>query len=539
MNLTSIPFSELPFTKLFRDYITDYNKLSAFFETNPFSDEEIESSINEFSCVGNRKNIVNYLKEYNSLFDAGPQIIQTIEKFNDEETFAVVTGQQLILYGGPLFTIYKILTAISFARRWEKKYNRPFIPVFWMADEDHDYDEIAELGIHGEEDLHKFYLQTESARVPRVGEIQFNDTFKSFRRAVKEAQFDTDFTELLWSDLDSFYHEGATVGQAFGRLILHLFGKHGLVLAGTNSSHAKEMIKKPMQQSVQQSNKKYKLLKTTSDKLEKAGYHSQVNVQLSNLFWIDDENNRIKINAENETWTADGNGKSWTQHELIDDIDQNSEKFSPNVFLRPVVQNHLLPAIAYVAGPGETAYYAQMKTFYREFGLKMPLILPRFSSTVMESSIDRIFDKLPFSLQQYNQRIEDLESAYITQTDSPDIEEIFKRWKDSAEEISEQPVQEIEEIDPTLKGSSERAKTIFFTELDKLKGKTYRSLKEQEKTQLKRIRKIQNNLFPNGNLQEREVAFIYFMNKYGPDIWDRFLETFDNEIPDSHKLIRL
>jgi bacillithiol synthase len=539
VNISSASFLDLPFTKLFRDYITDFNKLDSFFETNPFSDSDIQSRIDGFTCVGDRKKIVDYLKEYNSHFDADGQIFQTIEKFNDEEAFAVVTGQQLILYGGPLFTIYKILTAISYAKRWEKKFNRPFVPVFWMADEDHDYEEIATLGIPVNDEIKNFFLEPESGKVPRVAEIKFGKNLEPFRKALEEAQFDTDFSEQLWNKLDSFYQEGNAVGQAFGKLILHLFGKHGVVLAGTNSSFAKEMIVQPMQKSVEQTEENYDALTSTSDKLLKAGYHNQVHLQHSNLFWIDDEKNRIKISTENGKWSADGDGKNWNQKELIDDIEKNSDRFSPNVFLRPVVQNYLLPAIAYVAGPGETAYYAQMKTFYRQFGLKMPLILPRFGATILESGIDRVFRKLPFSVAEYNQRIEDLESAYIGQSDSPDIEAIFQKWKNSVNTHSEQRIQEIEEIDPTLKGSSERAKTIFFTELDKLKGKAYRSVKEQEKTQLNRIRKIQNNLFPNGNLQEREVAFIYFMNKYGPDIWDRFLEIFDNEVPDSHKIIRL
>jgi len=159
--------------------------------------------------------------------------------------------------------------------------------------------------------------------------------------------------------------------------------------------------------------------------------------------------------------------------------------------------------------------------------------------TLMESGIDRIFEILPFHFSAYNDRIEDLESQFIEQSDSPDIEAIFDPWKAGIDEISEEPTEQIKEIDPTLEGTSEKAKATFFTELDKLKGKVYRSVKDQEKTQLNRIRKIKSNLFPNNNLQEREVAFIYFMNKYGLSIWDELLEKLKDQQPNTHKVIRL
>jgi uncharacterized protein YllA (UPF0747 family) len=171
--------------------------------------------------------------------------------------------------------------------------------------------------------------------------------------------------------------------------------------------------------------------------------------------------------------------------------------------------------------------------------LKMPIILPRFSAAIVESGIERIIDKLPFEKYEYNQRIEDLESVYISRADTPDIESIFTIWKKTAGECSEGSIRAITEIDPTLKGSAEKAITSYFNELDKLKGKVYRSLKEQDKTQLTRLRRIQNSLFPNGNLQDREVAFIYFMNKYGIDIWDNILRQLAGHTPDSHKWIHL
>jgi uncharacterized protein YllA (UPF0747 family) len=200
----------------------------------------------------------------------------------------------------------------------------------------------------------------------------------------------------------------------------------------------------------------------------------------------------------------------------------------------------MVPTLGYVAGPGELAYYGQMKKMYKFFKRSMPAIFPRMSATIIEPSIDRILDELPFEIADYEGRIEDLESKYVERSNQPDIEEIFNDWKQKVEEISEGHKAEIKDIDSTLEGAAGKATAVYFGELDKLKGKVYRSVKQQEETQIKRIRKIKANLFPEGIPQERIISFIYFMNKYGIDIWDRLLQELDeNEKFDQHKLIYL
>lgn len=539
MKLTQISFQNLPINKLFQDYISDYQKLSSFYEVNPLSDQELGSALQSFNFQNDRNKTVELLKEYNQQFGAGKKTLKSVEKLADKNAIAVVTGQQLALFGGPLFTVYKILTAIHFAQKWEEEYNIACVPVFWMADEDHDYEEIAELGFPQNDNHTNILLAKHSNTQPRVAEIELAENFKAFKKQVVESQFDTDFTDSLWRQLDKCYSAGTTVGKAFGKLVLSLFEDQGIVLAGSNHPAIKKHLSSTIIHSVEQVETLYKSLENQTKRLITNGYHGQVHLQPSNLFWIDDEKNRIKLSYEAGTWTVDDTEKKWTTDELTREISNHPERFSPNVFLRPILQNELLPDFAYIAGPGEISYYAQMKQFYKDFDQKMPVIMPRFSATVMESGIDRIFEKLPFDVPDYNDRVEDLESAFIEKSDSPDIESIFTKWRKDIENVSEDRVGEVKEIDPTLEGSSAKALAVFFAELDKLKGKVYRSVKDQEKTQLNRIKKIKTSLFPDGNLQEREVAFIYFMNKYGLDIWERLLERLNNEKPDSHQIIRL
>ncbi|TVR18071.1 MAG: bacillithiol biosynthesis cysteine-adding enzyme BshC [Balneolaceae bacterium] len=539
MKSNSIPFQKLPFTSLYKSYISDFEKVESFFEFNPFDEKEIKNRLEDYRFNGNRDECVHFLQHFNAQFTDLPEVEKSIQKLSTDDAVAVVTGQQLTLFGGPLFTVFKILTAIKTAAHIEQTYGKPAVPVFWLADEDHDYEEIATAGVFDRDELIQISLKSTLDEFPRVGEIVFDDQISALKEELKSVLYETDFSDDLWTLLDDCYHSGSTIRDSFGKLILRLFSKHGVILGGSNSKQAKELTRDALKKSVSHSDQLYDSLNKVSSKLFEAGFHTQVHVQESNLFWIDDDGVRRKIHAEGDNWFSEGSVKSLHTGALLNLIENSPEKFSPNVFLRPILQNFLLPGAVYVAGPGEVAYYAQMKDFYREFGLSMPIIMPRFSATMVESAIDRVLPKLPFSLEEYSKRIEDLESEYINSSDAADPEPIFKTWKKEFEQISRPRIDEISAIDQSLKGTSEKVRANLLTELDKLKGKVYRSLKEQDKVQLERIRKVKSQLFPGGNLQEREILFIYFMNKYGLDIWDNLLGSMSMDQHKNHNLIHL
>ena len=539
MNLKNHPFSTLPFTELFRDYIENFSNLREFFDTDPHSEKEISEFVNHFSYPESREIIVENLIHFNERFDASERVLNSVKMLEQKNALAVVTGQQLTLYGGPLYTIFKIISAIVTAKRWEKKFDVPVIPVFWMADEDHDYEEISELGILGKDQIEKIKFPFDPNGEPPVGGIKLDTELEQFREEIIEHQFDTDFTHSLWKSLDQCYKKGRTVENAFGRWILTLFGKHGLILAGSADSRIKEHFSPILERAVERADDHYRELQFKSRELTEKGYHQQVHLNPSNLFRLDDDGNRVKLTRSDEEWNDEQNGLRWNKKELLGEIQDQPERFSPNVFLRPIFQSRLLPCAGYIAGPGEIAYYAQMRSYYEDFSLRMPVIVPRYSGTLIESGVERIMEKLPFEFPEYDQRIEDLESEYIDQADTPDVERIFGEWKHKISEINGEKTQKVKEIDPTLKGASEKITSFTHNELDKLKGKVYRSLKDQEETQIKRIRKIKNQLFPEQNLQEREIAFIYFMNKYGMDIWDDLMELLENEDSTTHKVIYL
>lgn len=539
MKKKSISFDKLLFQKLFRDYTKQHPDILQFFESDPYSDKAIENRIHDLKFKGDRKKSAELLKKFNKQFDASDKTLRSVEKISLENSVAVVTGQQVTLMGGPLFTIYKTLTAINLAKYIEKNYNIPAVPVFWMADEDHDFEEVNSIKIPEGKKLKSFNVSAGHQTEIPSAEIEFNSDIEEVISKLKSVLHDTEFSPSLWNILTQYYKPGSTFANAFAKWMLHLFEDHGLIVAGSNFDPIKKQLSKPLAKCVSEADKLFAHLEKSSENLENYGYHRQVHLQKSNIFWLDENRRRRKLKTENGTWSAEGVEHEWTREELVQKIKNSPEQFSPNVFLRPVLQDYLLPNAATVAGSGEVAYYAQMKEFYHEFGINMPLIYPRISVTLMESGIDRIFGKLPFSVQDYSKRIEDLESEFVEKADTPDIESIFDSWKKESEQILESKKSVIGNIDPTLVNSAEKANAIFSGELDKLKGKVYRSVKQQEKVQINRIKKIQQNLFPDSNLQEREFVFIYFMNKYGLDIWDKLLEEFESEDSKTHKVVCL
>ena len=533
-------FKQLPFSKLFNTYLSEYTKLSEFFEYNPLDETDIFRRAKELTAgppsTINRAAVVEALRSYHEELGISKGQSEQLKKFSDEESLVVVTGQQLGMYGGSLFTIYKTLTTILLAKQWERKLNKPVVPVFWLADEDHDFEEIASIGIPGNEDISLVSLQEEGNGMP-VSVQHLNGSISGFEEEVRETLFDTDFSEVLWDSLQKHYHKGRTHAQAFAGLISEWFAGEGLLIAGSNSKSIKELSAVLFETAVTKADDIYNSLEVHSTELEKQ-YHRQVVINPSNLFYIDSKEGRVKMEKSGQDWKA--GGLTLSQEKLLSMITANPQNFSPNVFLRPVLQDAILPTIGYVAGPGELAYYAQMKPLYPFFGMKMPVIFPRLSITLIESGIERIMEKLPFEMHEYNQRIEDLEAAYVEHTNSFDVEGMFGTWKQAIADASTDPTEFVKKIDPTLEGTAGKVTAGFSNEIDKLKGKVYRSIKQQEQTQLKRIVRIKAQLFPDG-LQERSVSPVYFMNKYGLNIWRNIREQFERGNLDltTHHIIRL
>jgi bacillithiol biosynthesis cysteine-adding enzyme BshC len=513
--------------------------LSNFYETNPFDKTAVAHKIEEFQFRGDRSKAVEFLTSFNQQFDVHQAALDNLQRLKKDRALTVVTGQQLGIFGGPLYTVFKTLSVVHLAKRIEQQHDRPVIPVFWLADEDHDYEEVRGLNVFKTNNkVEHLELPSENNKLTTVAERSIPQQIEQMRSDLQESLYDTDFSDELWELLDHSFQSDNTFLKSFGLFISKLFSKHGLVLAGSNYPAVKKITGDYLKQSVSSVDKIRQALEDQTEKLNNQ-YHQQVKLYDSNLFYFDEKAGRTKISRNETGWKTEAGGE-WKTKQLVEEIAAKPERFSPNVFLRPILQDALLPTLGYVAGPGETAYYGQMKEMYSCFDLEMPIIFPRLSATIVEPAINRILKELPFELYEYNKRIEDLESDYVDRTEQHDIEAIFGNWKENIQQLTDPKKEKIADIDPTLESAVEKSTAAYFGELDKLKGKVYRAVKKKDEIQLKRIRRIKANLFPSDSLQERVIASIFYMNKYGIDIWDNLLDSLDeDEEFDHHKLIYL
>ncbi len=537
MKLQSFQYADLPYSSLVADYITSFENLADCYSGNPFSDDQVRDYVDRYAYHGDRTRLFELLKSYNEPFDLHESAKKNLELLKEDDTLVVVTGQQPMVYGGPLMVVNKTMGAILSARRISRLTGRTVVPVFWIGDEDHDFQEMSVLNLPGNPKPDALTVELPGTGYTRVADLRLNGSFAGFSARVKEKLPQTDFSGELWNLLDNSFKDGNGWGDAFGKLMAGLFSKHGLILAGSNDPGIKQFVQPVIVKAIQYSDNIRDSLEKQSKIFEKH-QGRQAGVEASLLFYVDEHNVRHRIHRTNGIWEIE-NERSWTTEALIDLAGKNPERLSPNVFLRPLMQDFLLPNIAYVAGPGELAYFGQMKSLYSIFERPEPFIIPRLSSTLVEPSIARVLDQVPLKWMEFSGRIEDLEKEYLKQSNAPDIDELFNKWNKRFAGLKDELKSEISEIDPTLSGAVDSSSAVFFKEMGKLKGKVTKAVKSDQDIQIKRIHRIQQHLYPDREWQERKIAFIYFMNKYGMDLWDTLLEMLDNDKLDSHKLIFL
>lgn len=481
--------------------------------------------------------VTSLLREYNAPFGISPETASNIDQLANSTTKCLVTGQQLTVFGGPLYTFFKIATTIAQSKRVSNESGRPVIPVFWLADEDHDYEEVASVQlIKGNEIIKHTLADVVNMPIP-VANRHIGSNIAAFTDEVFASLGNTDFTEELRQLINACYIEGVSHSKAFGSLIAKIFGKYGLVLAGSNHPDIKASLYPVMIRAIEHAGHVYDALSKQSILADNVSPR-QAQISDSLLFYLnpDTGGTRDRIRHEFGVWTA-GESQRWTTAELIDDITRHPVYFSPNIFLRPIMQDLLLPTLAYVAGPGELAYYAQMKQLYGVFNINMPVITARHSATLIEPAVRRLMRDLPFEFLHYVSNLYELEREYIEKSTGIHPNQLTDEWLLELTMVSKKYIDAIGDEDITLRASADKVLSEFESSIERVRGKLIRSVKQKEQTDLNRIRRVKTSLFPDNGLQERTLCGIYFMNKYGLDFWDGIIEAFGTLNTDTHYTI--
>jgi bacillithiol biosynthesis cysteine-adding enzyme BshC len=526
-----INFKEIPGnTKLFLDYLNSFEKIQNYYKYN-FRDREqfvakfklLSESPKEFR--NELSSIIN--SQYKNL-NSSAKTLKNISHLKSKEAIAIVTGQQLGILGGPLYTFYKIITAIKLASHLSERYdNYYFIPIFWLEGDDHDFNEVSSINVlNDNNELLKIAYLDESAEEEQnrgsIGFLKFKEPINQFIQSFESQLKNSEFKNFLMETLKSFYKEEKTFKDSFKEQIFWLFDEYGLVIFDPQDSNIKNLLKPIFKKEITNFRNHTERLVNISANLEET-YHAQVKIRPVNLFYNYDEGRYLIEPIENE-FRLKGKRKKFTFEELINLIDSEPENFSPNVLLRPICQDYLFPTGFYIGGPSEIAYFAQILPLYEFYNIDPAIIYPRSSATLLEKSISTILEKYGLTLTDTFTDPNKLKNAIITSVSDKNLEEIFKETKNRIDAVFDNLKEKLFELDKTMGDASSKYRLKVLGYIDELKVKATEAQKKRYEITLRQIDKASVNLFPNMNLQERELGFFHYANKYGVDVLKKIFE---------------
>lgn len=542
-----VEFKKLPGVsdqKLFLDYISpdenNFAKIREFFNAGFRENENffkvIESKSQNYNAnrYFDRNALIDILKTENVSFGGNEYTAANIEKLKRENTFAVVTGQQVGLYTGNLYTILKAASAVKLAAKLKERFpGYEFVPVFWMESEDHDFEEANHVNIinRNNELVRIGYPTPPPGETPEsgkgtkpVGSIVFDGFIDEINEQLRLNLIETDFKEKLIEGVKEIYKSGNDFRHAFAQYINAILSESGLVFIDPSSNEVKKLLTPIFERELTTSPKLCEEIIHTSAELEKE-YDLQVKPKVINLFYIHNGNRYLIEPRENNRFALKNSKKRFEHEEMMQAVNESPENFSPNVVLRPMCQDYLLPTVAYVAGPAEISYFAQLKPAYEHYDITMPVIYPRASVTFLEGRVTKFMKNFDVSFTEIfhhktlmGKVVEKLSEIKVDDAISKAQEDFSKTFHDLRGMINK--------IDRTLLGTLDNVKEKLNTGLEILKDKLINAQAGKSDVAMKQIEKVTNNIYPHKNLQEREINVSYFLNKYDK----MFIEKLFNEM---------
>ncbi len=511
MDCRPLPFRQLPHQpKLSLEYLDHFEKVKSFY-VQPPAMAAVRRTARKLDYPGDRRaEVSSILREQNTALGAGEETRSNLERL-EKGAVAVVSGQQVGLFSGPAYSIYKALTAIQIAEELTRG-GIPAVPVFWMATEDHDLDEVRHSTWFDRGKLVRFELPAAEEGRP-VGRIPLGAQIEPLVQEAAELLLNQG-SDLLAQYLTESYGPEESYGSAFGKLFARLFAQHGLILMDPLDAGLHKIAAPLYQHALaDRDGLNEKLLQRGKD-LDRAGFDVQVKVTARStlLFHLADGVRQV-VTANGGKFQA--GEKTWAREELVHMTHREPENFSPNALFRPVVQDYLLPTAAYIAGPAEIAYFAQSEVVYRHLLGRMPVLLPRAGFTLVDAKATKLLRKYSLTVEDVWSGSQDLRHKMERRSVSSALAKKFDGNQKQVAKMLSQLGKQIEKLDPTLKGTVERARTRIEFQMDKLRRKAGRA--QDQKTGLIATHEqyLESLLYPHKGPQERELCLLPFLARWG------------------------
>ena len=523
-----IPTTNIPhITPLYSDFLHRFKNVSRFFARPPLDTSWFDDEKKRIVYPRERREAVAaILERQNRAFGAGEKTLANIQRLR-EGAPVIATGQQVVLFGGPMFCILKALSA---ALRAEKT---GAVPVFWLATEDHDYAEVSSINLPAGDHLQKFSVNVPHAEGAPVGSVVFGAEIAPAVQQVGALFGNPEALEFLTES----YKPGDNFGSAFARFYSRLFADTGIIFLNPLDPDIHRIALPVLKQSLVEWKQINDALQQRNQELEIAGYHAQVKVTPSHtLCFYFQDGVRTPVRHAGDGFLI--GERKLSESELIAEAERCPERFSANVLLRPIMEDYLLPTLCYIGGPSETAYFAQAAVVYEKLLGRVTPVIPRISATLIEPRQAKLLHRYQLTLQDVFQGPEKLRELLASKA-LP--ESMIRSFDEAAAHIDEALVliqDPLKKLDPTLADAAENAGSKMRYQLQSLREKAIRAEARKNDETQRHADELSTLLYPNKELQEREIGAAYFLLKYGAGVVEKVRESVKLDCAD-HQLIRL
>lgn len=528
-----IPYTAIPHSsKLFLDYLFHFQNVSEFYPRPANRSWLVEEAKRIQFDPERRTRVSAVLQRQNEAFGAGEIAQEALRRFR-EGALAIVTGQQVGLFGGPLYSLLKAASALNAAEELNRA-GVPAVAVFWLATEDHDLAEIDHaLFPAGPGQLRELHSTSKGQRNAPVGAVTFSAEIEKLAEEAAALLGDSQAAD----DLKASYGNGETYGSAFGKLFARVFRDRGLIFLDPLDPEFHRIAAPLYVKALENSQALDKDLLSRGKHLRDAGYHEQVKVTgESTLLFSLEDGERTVIHRANGGFVI--GARRVAQEELLQRVSDHPEEYSPNALLRPVVQDYLLPTVAYFGGAAEVAYFAQSAVVYQHLLGRVTPILSRLSATLVNQRMQRLLKRYRLSLTDLFAGTENLKELLGSRVLPEGLHDTFDVAADAVRENIQTMQDGLRVLDPSLLPAAEKAARKMKYQVERLRTKAARAELRRDQQLERDASELIAGLYPAKTLQERELAGIAMLATNGPDLLDRLIEAARTECG-AHQVIEL
>jgi bacillithiol biosynthesis cysteine-adding enzyme BshC len=535
-----LPFRQIPHTtRLFTDFLSWSPSIQPFYSRSPHFSEWLKDEIAAVRYESARRaQVAAILERQNNGWGASPKSLENIARLRGGAS-AVVTGQQVGLFGGPLFSLFKALTTVKLAQEATDA-GFDCVPVFWLATTDHDLDEINHISFLGPDGtVQKFLAPTRGLQDAPVGAVNFGREIEPVVEAAAGLLGDSEVTNFL----REAYRPGENFGSAFARLFSRLFADWGVILLDASDPELHKIAGPIYRAAIERAAELDSALLAHGKELEAAGYHQQVKVTPSStlLFTLRD-GARLPVHRRSNGSTVEPDflvgDEKIPQPEMLRHISDAPHQFSANVLLRPVIQDYLLPTLAYVGGAAEVAYFGQAAVVYQALLGRVTPIVPRFSATIVEAKPQALLERYGLTVPDTFNGPDALRETLARRTLPPDLQLAFDQAASSLKQSLASIQQSLQRLDKTLVEAADNAGSKMQHQLEQLRSRAARAELRQSEILGRHAEVLSNALYPNRVLQEREIGGVYFVSRLGTELLRNLYDTLRTDCLD-HQIVSL